>query len=64
MQEEKYLNSLFYPLIKREALSAFIGVSALYIMDEYFFYGLALALVFFLTLLRFSNAFPFGFCIP
>ncbi len=55
MQEEKYLNSLFYPLIKREALSAFIGVSALYIMDEYFFYGLALALVFFLTLLRFSK---------
>jgi hypothetical protein len=42
MNEKINVNeSLFYPFLKRQALSAFIGVSALFITDQYPFYGLS-----------------------
>lgn len=48
--------SLFYPFLKRQAFSAFIGVSAVYITDIYPIYGILVGLFFLIMVLHFPKS--------
>lgn len=57
MNEKINVNeSLFYPFLKRQALSAFIGVSALFITDQYPFYGIVIGIFFLIMVLQFPKS--------
>lgn len=48
--------SLFYPFLKRQALSAFIGVSALFITEQYPLYGISIGIFFLIMVLQFPRS--------
>lgn len=48
--------SLFYPFLKRQALSSFIGVSALFITAKYPLYGILMTIFFLIMVLHFPKS--------